>query len=198
MPLVFCPQAPVIFGPGDNSYSGYYCDGATPSGTGIEGFRDPIPPNELNPFTATCPCPHPRDFKSLALFDERQPKFRDMFERGVPNPGNPLHQPDEPQLVPVVGEYLAHYRWPETGNDYRFRLILLAFEDPTGMGPPRLQGVAFRVHPNSPPSPYPVPHFSEAKNWIKRVVLGSGADPKRFFLKINDLGLFQIQVMPRS
>jgi hypothetical protein len=160
-------------------YRGYLCTNGAVTNTGITRVL-------RSPLSTTCPdllmgaacsndtgcCVEERLVHEP--FDAKQaeangavPRIQ-VYERGVPNPGNLLSKPDEPILLaPVLGEYTAEFNYLHV--PIRVRLLLYA-----GFPFPMVYGHAYLIDPRSPPSPMWNPHFKGA--WVR--------------VRIDSLGLF--------
>jgi hypothetical protein len=91
-------------------------------------------------------------------------KFGLIFERGVPNPSNPLSRPDDPITnLPVIGDYTADFTANLGGLDVHLEARLFLFASLTQS---RLQGAAYLLDPDSPPSPLWNPHFSQDDGFV--------------------------------
>jgi hypothetical protein len=182
----FCAVQETQPGPPRWTYSGYTCINgqATPC---LRFFTSPQPATAK--FVANCACgnancPNPIQFTKATT----KSSFIYVYERGVPNPKNPLHEPDEPiQGLPVIAEYTADFKL--TGKQHhKARLIQFAFDYD---GPHLLRqigGAAFLIHKNSPPSPLFVPHFSQADGWVTVTPAGDS-----YLVEVNGLGKFQLE-----
>jgi hypothetical protein len=163
----FCAMSQTGFDPGDPphgvdptyTYYGYYCMNQQ-----VYQFASAIShtPLTLHPRPTSSSCTCAGCAAAIAEEKKREETYY-VFERGVPNPRNPLSRPDEPYPydAAVLGEYTASL--PGYKREKAVRLILLGREQPFL----NVHGLAYLIHDASPASPYYNPHFDHNKGWVK-------------------------------
>ena len=177
----FCPLYSIGSGTTSFTYYGLVCSG----GTSSYGTRTYTSAQRINPANSTCSnCPYPIQERRSSSKSGDGLNFYTVYERGVPNPDNPLQRPDQPiSLERVIAEYTADFTFK--GTPYKARLIHFAIEEI-----PSVSGAAFIIRSGSPASPFFTRHFRESKKWIQLDRVGD-----RLFIVVRDLGRLEIKVI---